>query len=181
MWRDPEIYRCCGAASTKGSGADDFASALHQDYIAPAAIHAAQFFANANDAETTSLMGLDAGNVFGKDSRLQGPDAMLLGSGDQSGKQFGAYFLAAGPLGDVDADFSDTRVNAAAGNRAERGPSDSFLSRARYQPADLQMRCVPFSPFREGRFKCGIARGDPLDKNLADRKPVIDGHRFDGQ
>lgn len=163
------------------SGADDFASALHQDYIAPAAIQAAQFFANANDSETASLVGLDAGNIFRKNSRLEGPDAVLLGGCDQSGKQLGTYFLAAGALGNVDADLSDTAVNASAGNRAERGPSESFLSRARYQPAGLQMRSVPFSPLGEGRFKCGIAGGNPLGINLADRKPVIDGHLFDGK
>lgn len=165
----------------KASGADDFASALHQDYIAPAAIQAAQFFANANDSETASLVGLDAGNIFRKNSRLEGPDAVLLGGCDQSGKQLGTYFLASGALGNVDTDLSDTRVSAPAGNRAEGGPPDNFLSRTRYQPAGLQMRGVPFSPLREGGFKCGVARGDSLGINFADRKPVVDGHGFYGK
>ena len=87
---------------------------------------------------------------------------------------------SARPLGDVNADLGDAGIHAAAGNTAERRPSNHVVVLLRYQAARLQMACIPFFPLGSRGFKGGVAGGDAFGVDGPNRRPVGRGHAVQG-
>jgi hypothetical protein len=168
MRRDP--------AAMRASDANHLASALHQYGVPPAAVHAANSLASADGAKSYLLVQLDAHLVLGEDPCLQRPDAVLLGSIDQGAQQLSSNAAAACACGDVDAHLGNSSVNAPARNGAERGPADDSAFEPRHQPARPQMASVPILPFGRRLFERSVTGRDPLQVNLAHRRPILLGH-----
>src|SRR5258708_36440757 len=92
----------------------DAASACHQDNIAQAAVHAAQFFPRADDTKAATFVNGNAAYIFRENSCLQRPNSMFFRSCDQRRQQSGAEFLAARTLGHIDTYFGNTGIDASA-------------------------------------------------------------------
>src|SRR5579864_9238726 len=113
-------------------------------------------FPPAHLAESVCLVQADAGNVFGKDAGLQGPDAVLLRGFYERCHQGFAHTLAAGVVRHVDRDLSYTRVNAPPGDRTERRPSQQSLVITCDQSRMHVMARVPCVPTGRFGFEGGV-------------------------
>ena len=139
----------------------DCAAAFHENHISPSPIHSAKFFARADDSESCAFVQLDAGHIFGENSRLQSPNAFLFGGRHQRVEQTRSNFSAARFFCNINAHFGDASVHAPARNWAQRCPAQNFRTEARHESAGFQMPCIPFFPFGSRFFECGVARAIP--------------------
>lgn len=108
--------------------------------------HLSQFFSNANLPEAVVQMQAEARLIFREDAGLQRPKAVRLGSLDQRVQQKRTDAMAACWRADVNADLSDTGINASARNRTERRPTNDLIIRTRNNAARIEFRFAPFFP-----------------------------------
>src|SRR5215475_8394769 len=100
------------------------ASPFEQDNVAPGAFELADSLAAADSAKTLCFVQLDAGLVLREDARLQGPNPVLLGLLNESAQQFAPDPFASSRRSHVDRDLSNSSIDKALGNRAQRCPSE---------------------------------------------------------
>lgn len=89
------------------------ASALQKKHVAPGFLHLSKSLASTNLAETGFFMQPEAGSVFRKNVRLQGPEAGSLGLPDETAEKSRAGSLSAAVAANVDADLGYPSVDAA--------------------------------------------------------------------
>ena len=159
------------------SDSRDGAAAFEEDYVAPESVHAAQALACADDSESCFCVKTDAGDVFGKYSGLERPDAGEFGFSDEAREQRRADTRAARGLSNVDADFGDACIDAAAGHRRERGPAENFAVFGRDKAAAWNVAAIPLSPFGSRLLEGGVAGGDSFEIDGPHRVPVGLGER----
>lgn len=110
FWNKINLVFTCNAASS-----------VKKNSVAPDSIHLADFFAPSQYAETKILVYFQACCVFGKDARLQRPEALLFTSFNKFLKQFFTDALTLRWWINIYADFADTCIHASARNRCNSG------------------------------------------------------------
>jgi len=110
-------------------------------------------------AEAGPFMDFQAGNIFGKDAGLKGPKAVFFTFFDQRLQQLFAEALATAFSIDIDADFGDAGIDAAAGDGGKSGPCEDLVVLDSYEAAVFEMGCVPFFPGWGSGLEGSVAGG----------------------
>src|SRR5262245_7981474 len=105
--------------------------------------------------------------IFGKNARLQRPDAMSLRGLDQRAHQRAADAETARRRRDVEADFGNAGVDRAPRHRTQRGPTENAVAASGHKAALRQMTGVPTLPIRRFGFKRGMPGRYALEVNRA--------------
>ena len=125
------------------------AAPLEQNNIVPDVVDVAEALAAPDLAKTASTMQGEARVVMRQDLRLQCPESIGFGNGNQRAQQRSTDTLATCLRADIDADLSDTRRSSRVRNRGECRPAkDAFVVLAGDDPAEGQMPGIPVLPNR---------------------------------
>jgi hypothetical protein len=146
---------------------------LHEHDLPPDVVVPADSLACPDDAKAAALVQLERRNVLREDPGLDRPDPVLLRAADQLVEQRPSDAAALSRIGDVDAVLGDTCVDAALGNRGERGPADDLAALEGHEAVALQVRLVPVFPGGSLGLEGGVAAGDPLLVDRLHGRPVL--------
>lgn len=104
-------------------------------------------------------MDFQAGNIFGEDAGLQGPETVGFTFFYQRLQQLFAEALATAGRIDIDADFGDAGIDAAAGDGGKSGPCEDLVVLDGYEAAMFEMGAVPFFPCRGAGLESSVPGG----------------------
>ena len=104
-------------------------------------------------------MNFQAGNIFGEDAGLEGPETIGFTFFYQCLQQLFAEALATAFSIDIDADFGDAGIDAPAGNGGESGPCEELVVLDGYEAAVFKMGGVPFFPGWGAGLEGSVAGG----------------------
>ena len=104
----------------------------------------AEALADANLAEAAFCVKGTAGGIFRHDLGLEGPVRLRFRGADESEDERDADTLFLCVLIDVNADLSDAGRPSRVGNRGEGRPTVHGIPHARDDPAERQVRSIPF-------------------------------------